>query len=105
MSTSRFDRMIELLEEIRRWSRFQGWRNVKEILLETLSTPEDKMAYHYSDGRSSREVAQHVPMSHATVTNLWKKWARIGIVEPMQVQRGTLHKRIFSLDEFGIEIP
>ena len=105
MSEDKLDKMIDLLEDIRKWIRFQGWRNIKKILLDTLKTDEDKLVYHYSDGRSSRGVAEKTPVSHSTVTNMWEKWAKIGIVEPLQVQRGTRYRKIFLLEEFGIEIP
>jgi len=105
MIEDKYDKMITFLEDIRKWIRFQGWRSVKEVLLDTLKTDEDKLVYQYSDGGSSRAVAEKAPVSHKTVTKMWEKWAKIGIVEPMQVQRGTRYKRAFSLDEFGIEIP
>lgn len=98
-------KVIELLEEILKWVKFQGWQNVKGILLDVLKDDVSKLVYHYSDGRSSREVAEKVRIHHTTVTNYWKRWAKIGIVEPVKVQRGTRYKRIFSLEEFGIEIP
>lgn len=105
MSDEQFNRMIELLEDIRKWTKFQGWRKVKEVLLDTLKEDEDKLVYHYSNGRSSREVAERTPVSQFTVVKRWAKWARIGIVEPVQVQRGTRYMRIFPLEVFGIEIP
>jgi len=106
MSEDKTDKVIKLLEEILKWIRFQGWRNVKDILLDTLKDDLSKLVYHYSDGSSSREIAKRVSVSHATVTNYWKKWAKIGIVEPIKVRGGGIrYKRMFSLEEFGIEIP
>ena len=105
MSEEQFARMIELLEEIRKWSRFQSWKEVKEVLLDVLSDDASKLIYHYSDGRSSREVAEYVDRDFGTIVRLWKKWAEIGIVEAFAVQRGTRYKRLFSLEDFGIEIP
>jgi len=105
MPKEKKDQIVKLLEEILKWIKFQGWRNVKGILLDTLKDDLSKLVYHYSDGRSSREVADKVPIDHVTVTKYWKKWRKIGIVEPMHVRRGTRYKRIFSLEEFGIEIP
>ena len=40
-----------------------------------------------------------------TVTNYWKKWAKIRVVEPIKVKRGVRYKRIFLLEEFRIEVP
>ena len=105
MSEDRTDRIIELLEEILKWVKFQGWQNVKGILSEVLGDDMSKLIYHYSDGKSSREIAEKVSVSHQTVTNYWKKWAKIGIVEPLKVHRGIRYKRVFSLEDFGIEVP
>jgi len=105
ISKNEYDRIVKLLEEILKWIKFQGWRNVKGVLLDTLKDDLSKLVYHYSDGRSSRKVADKVNIDYRKVVNYWKKWAKIGIVEPMQVQRGRRYKKIFSLEEFGIEIP
>ena len=105
MGEDKSDKIIDLLEDIRKWVKFQGWRDIKEILLDTLKYDEDKIVFHYSDGRSSRAVAREAPVSRPTILKMWEKWAKIGIVEPMQVQRGTRYRRIFSLDEFGIDLP
>lgn len=103
---SREDRVIKLLEEILKWTRFQGMRRVKEVLLDTLRTEEEKIAYQYSDGRGSKEVAKLAGFkSHSTIIDYWKKWARLGLMEPMKVRGGTRYKRSFSLPDFGIEVP
>ena len=96
---------VELLEEILKWVKFLGWKSAKEVLLDTLKDDISKLIYHYSDGPTSREIAKKLPISHMTVTVYWKKWAKIGIVEPLKVKGGTRYKKIFDLEEFGIEIP
>ena len=104
--TEKFDRLIVLLEEILKWTRFQGWRNVKYVLLDALKDDVSKLVYHYSNGSSSRDIAEKVSISHVTVTRYWDRWSKIGIVEPIKVRGGgTRYKKMFSLEEFGIEIP
>ena len=105
MSENKSYRIIELLEEILKWIKFQNWKKVKEILLETLNDDISKLVYHYSDGRSSREIAEKVSISHVTVIRYWKKWARIPIVEPIVVQGKIRYKKMFPLEDFGIELP
>jgi hypothetical protein len=105
MSEEKLDKLIVLLEDVRKWTRFQGWISVKEVLVDTLKTDEEKLVYHHSDGCSSRAVASSTPVSQSTVLKMWEKWAKIGIVEPIQVQRGTRYQKIFSLEEFNIEVP
>jgi len=97
---------VELLEEILKWVKFLGWKSAKEVLLDTLKDDISKLVYHYSDGSTSRDIAKKLPISHMTVTVYWKKWAKIGIVEPFKVKGGgKRYKKIFDLEEFGIEIP
>ena len=99
------DEIIEILEEILRWTKFQGWRNVKEILLDTVNDESKLIYHHYSDGMSSREIAAKVSVSHQTVINYWKKWVRVGIIEPIKTHGGIRYRKIFELEDFGIEIP
>jgi len=99
------EKIVGLLEEILRWIRFQGWRNVKDVLVDVLTDDLSKLIYHYSDGRSSREIAQKVLVSHVTVVRYWRKWARDGIVEPIKVAGGTRYRKMFNLEDFEIEVP
>lgn len=100
------ERIVDLLKEILKWTRFQGMLRVKDVLLDTLKKDEEKIAYESSDGRrGSREVAKLAGVSHQTVVNYWKKWATLGIVEPIKAPGGIRYKRSFSLSDFGIEVP
>ena len=105
-SMSKEDEIIQLLRELVRWTRFQGMLKVKEILLDTLKSDEEKLVYHYSDGRGSQEVADLAGFkSHKTVLDYWKKWAKLGLMEPIRVRGGIRYRRAFSLPDFGIEVP
>lgn len=100
------EEVVQLLGEILKWTRFHGMLKVKEILQDTLKTDEEKLAYQYSDGRNSREVAILAGIkSHGTVVTYWNKWKILGIVEPVSARRGTRYKRSFSLLDFGIVVP
>jgi len=99
------DRMIELLEELLKWTKVTNIPHVKKLLLELLSSDEQKIAYHNSNGNSSRDVAEIAGASQTDVTKWWKVWIRTGIAEPLSVQRGDRAKRAFSLQDFGIEVP
>ena len=103
---SKEDDIIQLLRELVRWTRFQGMLKVKEVLLDTLKNDREKLIYHYSDGRGSREVAELVGLrSHKTVLDYWKKWAKLELMEPIRVRGGIRYRRAFSLPDFGIEVP
>jgi len=100
------DRMIELLEELVKWARVTSFPKVKELLIGILVSPEEKVAYQSSDGeKTSRDVAEIANVSHPTISIWWKAWIKAGIAESVSVQRGERAKRIFSLDDFGIEVP
>ena len=81
MSDEKLDRMIQLLEEILKWTKLEGIQRAKTALTELLRTDAEKLVYEHSDGRTSRDIAKIVGVSHATVTNYWKKWAKYGIVK------------------------
>lgn len=99
------DRIVALLEELVKWTKVTSIPRVKELLLEILESPEEKVAYQSSDGRASKEVAKETNVSYATVTLWWKRWIKAGIAEPISARGGQRAKRIFSLDNFGIEVP
>lgn len=102
---SKEDRMIELLEELVKWTRVTSIPNVKKLLLEILTSPEERSAYQSSDGKTSREVAKQANVSQPTIVKWWKKWIKTGVAEPISAKRGKRARRAFSLDDFGIEVP
>lgn len=99
------DKIVELLEELVKWAKVTGFTQVKNLLLEILPSPEERIAYQSSDGeRTSRDVAEIAKVSQPTVSKLWKIWIKAGIADPVKVQRGERAKHLFSLDDFGIEV-
>lgn len=100
------NRTIELLEELVKWTKVTSIPKVKKLLLEILSSPKEKNAYQSSDGKkSSKEVASLANVSYVTVTLWWKKWIKAGIAEAVSAKGGKRARRVFSLDDFGIEVP
>jgi hypothetical protein len=98
------------LREIKFWLKLSSLPTLRSILTESLRDDVDKMVYELSDGiRSTREIAQKLKkmekkISHATVANMWKKWAITGLVEPSEEYQGR-YSKIISLESLGIEIP
>lgn len=105
MSDEKFDKTIQLLEEILKWVRLEGVQRVETTLNKLLKTDTERLVYENSDGRTSREIAEIAGVSHTTVTNYWNRWAEYGIVEEVRARGGTRYKRIFSLSDFGIVVP
>lgn len=70
---SREDRMIELLEELVKWTKTTSIPQVKKLLLEVLSSTEEKLAYQLSNGkRTIREVAKQANVGVSTLSRWWK---------------------------------
>lgn len=105
MSSPDKDRTIELLEELVKWAKVTSIPHVKKLLEEILTSPEEKVAYESSDGKPSQEIAALAKISFHTVTVWWKKWIKVGLAEPIPSRGGQRAKRLFSLTDFGIEVP
>ena len=102
---SKEDKMIELLEELVKWTKVATFPSVKKLLLEILPKPEQKIAYQASDGETIKEVAKQANASVGTISKWWEQWTRAGIAEDVPVRGGERTIRKFSLDDFGIEVP
>jgi hypothetical protein len=105
MSEDQNLKIIQLLEEILKWTRLEGIQKAKSTLETLLTNDVEKLVYQNSDGRTSREIANVAGTSHPTVIRYWRKWSTFGIVEELRSQGGTRYKRVFSLPDFGIEVP
>ena len=72
-----------------------------------LDDNEKKKIYHLSNGtNSSRNIAEQVSVSRSTIQKYWNTWSNFNIVEPIPVKGGGLrYKKMFNLEDFGIEIP
>jgi len=98
--------MIKLLEELVKWTKVTSIPHVKKLLLEILASPKDKIAYQSSDGKTRKEVAKQANVSVFTISKFWEKWTKAGIAKAISVRGGGQRGiRIFSLEDFGIEVP
>jgi len=97
-------KIIDLLSEIAKWTRFDGIQKARQVLSDNLKKDSEKIAYHNSDGKTSTEIAKISGVSDFAVRSYWKKWASIGIAFPSEKFKGR-YERTFSLEDFGIEIP
>ena len=96
----------ENLDEILMWLRFMNIPKVYNILETNLDTDEKKIAYNMSDGENTtRDIAKVITPTHTTIARWWKDWYRLGIAEAIGVQRGKRAKRLFDLEDFGIDVP
>jgi len=96
------DRVVALLEQLVIWTRFAARDNLIAVLRDVLTDPRHMTAYELSDGtRTQKEVGDASGLSQPTVSALWQKWRRIGI---LQEQSGRL-RHLASLADLGIEPP
>jgi transposase len=98
------ERVIELLEELVRWTKISSIPKVKSTLIDMLSTTEERIAYQQSDGKTSTVVSKLANVSNRTVFRWWKKWVKAGIAEAVPARGGKITVRSFSLEELGIEL-
>jgi len=104
MSDNQIDKMIDLLSELLRWTKFQGMIKLKEVILLNVKTENEKKIFELSDGRAMTEIAGMVDVSHVTVYNYWQRWSKTGIVAPSKKYKGR-YERMVSLLDIGIEVP
>jgi transposase-like protein len=98
-------RMVNCLDEVVFWLRFQGKPKLREVLLTELNTDAKCIAYEMTDGEHSRrDVARAANVSDDNVQRWWKNWYRRGIVIESEHFRGR-PKRIISLEELDIQVP
>jgi hypothetical protein len=100
------DRMVELLGELVKWIKVTSIPQVKVLLEDLLKTPEEKLAYPLRWKKDNRELSRLSGIDISTLSKDWRKWTRAGIAEPIAVAGGGNRARsLFSLEEFGIEVP
>ena len=98
------------LTEIKFWLKLSGLPALNRAISENLRTDEDKLVYEFSDGnRSTREIVSELKktgrsITHATVANMWQRWAAVGLVTPSKNYKGRFMKMI-SLESLGIALP
>ncbi len=101
----KLDENQKLLKEIARWSRFESIGRLKEVLTAELDSDEKGLAFENTDGaKGIRDISQICGAPHDTIYGWWKKWSRLGILEPSESREGRLVK-ICSLEDVGIRIP
>lgn len=74
------DRQEQLLEELLAWTRFANRQSLIDEL-RTIADPKHLAALELTDGsRTQTDVAKASGLAQSTVSNLWLKWRRLGLV-------------------------
>jgi len=98
--------LAAILEEMLSWQKISSFEKVRSLLLSTLDTPEKRMVYQLSNGRTVRDIGLACGVGAGTVSTYWKRWFRIGLMKKVAVRGGgERHFRAFDLEDFGIDVP
>jgi hypothetical protein len=72
---------VALLSELVAWTRFANRQALLEVWKDVLRDPKHLRAYELSDGsRSQKEVGEQSGLSQPTISTLWIRWRRLGLV-------------------------
>jgi hypothetical protein len=93
---------IALLRELVAWTKFANRDAFVAAIRETMADPRHLRAFEATDGtRSQGEVATFAGVSQPTVSGLWARWRRLGLVEVS----GGRAVHLARPSDLGLEIP
>lgn len=103
MSNNSNERIVSLLCELVNMYKLVNKPVIAQRLEEELADPKQRLIYELSNGeRGAREIAEKVEkVSHTTVTNYWKQWAKKGLMIP--AQRVGRYMHAVDLKEYGLD--
>jgi CRP-like cAMP-binding protein len=91
----------DILEELLAWTKFANVRDLAETLRQVLDDKGSYRAYEASDGRTQAEVVKASGVTQPTVSRLWSKWRRLGLVRDRDGR--TIH--LASPSDLGLSPP
>jgi hypothetical protein len=98
----------EILAELReqtKWLRLLGFRSLRPLISEVLTSERDRLVYELSDGvRTARELGKVAGVSHPTVLRLWQDWRALGLCVESTKQPGRA-EHLVALSRLGISVP
>lgn len=92
---------LALLSELVLWTRFLAREPLQSALRDTLQDRRHQWAYELTDGnRTQAEIAKVVGLDQTTVSDLWTKWRRLGLLD----DRSRRPRKLISLTDLGWDI-
>ena len=100
-------KQTKLMEETLKWMKVGAIKEVKQVLIETLDSDTKKLIYHHSNGiRGTQDFKDVANVKRiATISDCWRDWKRLGILEGVPVKGGERGRKLFNLEDFEIPIP
>lgn len=103
--------IIRLLEEMVTWTKAGLYENVEHLIQREFedARPEQRLAYELSDSQTQSEierickavVGEDAKISQSSVSDWMGRWERLGLIK----RNGRSVSRLFSLEDFGLEVP
>lgn len=92
----------DLLDELVSLTRFMARDSLERALRTALRDEKHRIAFELTDGsRTQTEVARQADLSQPAMSDLWKKWRRMGLVR--DGKQGMRH--LVALADLGWETP
>ncbi|HUT80695.1 MAG TPA: hypothetical protein VMZ29_05770 [Candidatus Bathyarchaeia archaeon] len=81
-------------------------KEIKDLILELITNNDELLLYHESDGEKTCDQLNEITgISTGKISLCWDKWEKNRILEKIAQSRGGRGKKLFNLEELGIEIP
>ena len=94
------DEVLEVLKEIRNWTRAASFTSVRNLLVEALPDEKSRAAYQMLDGRASiDQVRIACKMSPNSLVALAQRCTSMGL---MEVNGDKKRSRLFDLHDFRL---
>ncbi len=92
----------DILEELLAWTKFANNRALADLLRRQLADSEAYKTFELSDGtRTQAEVAKQAGIAQSTVSRMYGKWRRLGLVR--EVDGRDVH--LCKPSDVGVEGP
>jgi len=96
------ERITELLDEMVAWARFANRDALITTWQKVLTDSKHLVAYELTDGtKSQKEVGDQSGLSQPSVSGLWQRWRRMGLVRDV----GGRVRHIARPSDLGVDVP
>jgi hypothetical protein len=94
--------LVAVQRENLTWTKFNARRALEETLRATLKDARHQAAYELSNGeRTQTEVGASVGLDQSTISQLWGRWRRLGL---LQDDTGGRPKHLIALEDLGWDV-